>query len=101
MAKLSGHNRYVACCAFSRDGNLLATGNYSDMCIQKEYKSIFHKIVNASGSNDKSVIIWDLTGNLCLDSELSRTFASTTFTLTDHEKVDMKMIVRAIPGYDI
>ncbi|XP_076226108.1 WD repeat, SAM and U-box domain-containing protein 1 isoform X2 [Nomia melanderi] len=63
MAILSGHNRYVACCAFSRDGNLLATG-----------------------SNDKSVIIWDLTGNLCLDSELSRGFASTTFALTDHEK---------------
>jgi len=27
MAIISGHNRYVACCAFSRDGNLLATGN--------------------------------------------------------------------------
>lgn len=46
-AVLVGHKRYVACCAFSRDGNLLATG-----------------------SNDKSVIVWDLTGNLNVDSEI-------------------------------
>lgn len=26
---ISGHNRYIACCAFSRDGSLLATGNMS------------------------------------------------------------------------
>lgn len=29
MTIISGHNRYVACCAFSRGGNLLATGNSS------------------------------------------------------------------------
>lgn len=38
-AILEGHGRYVACCAFSRDGQLLA-----------------------SGSNDRTTIIWDLTG---------------------------------------
>ena len=48
-AVLVGHRRYVACCAFSRDGNLLATG-----------------------SNDKSIIVWDLTGNLSLYSEITR-----------------------------
>lgn len=50
MSVLRGHKRYVACCAFSRDGNLVATG-----------------------SNDRSVIVWDLTGNnLTIDSKLGR-----------------------------
>ncbi|CAB0039709.1 unnamed protein product, partial [Trichogramma brassicae] len=49
VSVLTGHSRYVACCAFSRNGNMLATG-----------------------SNDKKVIVWDLTGNLSLDSEVLR-----------------------------
>ncbi|CAK9819292.1 WD repeat, SAM and U-box domain-containing protein 1 [Anthophora quadrimaculata] len=62
MTIISGHNRYVACCAFSRDGNLLATG-----------------------SNDKSVIISDLTGNLCLNSDLARRLTPSSFS-DDHEE---------------
>ncbi|XP_011306980.1 WD repeat, SAM and U-box domain-containing protein 1-like [Fopius arisanus] len=50
VAALVEHKRYVGCCAFSRDGSLLA-----------------------SGSNDKSVIIWDLTkSNLTIESNLIR-----------------------------
>lgn len=59
---ISGHNRYIACCAFSRDGSLLATG-----------------------SNDKSVIAWDLTGNLTIDSELSKNIGTKWF-VNDPEK---------------
>lgn len=66
MAITTGHNRYVACCAFSRDGNLLATG-----------------------SNDKSVIVWDLKGNLGFDSELARRFTPALF-LDNHEEVRYK-----------
>ncbi|XP_011630777.1 WD repeat, SAM and U-box domain-containing protein 1-like isoform X1 [Pogonomyrmex barbatus] len=62
---ISGHNRYIACCAFSRDGSLLATG-----------------------SNDKSVIAWDLTGNLTIDSELSRNIGTKWF-VNDPEKSTM------------
>ncbi|KYM78707.1 WD repeat, SAM and U-box domain-containing protein 1 [Atta colombica] len=60
---ISGHNRYIACCAFSRDGSLLATG-----------------------SNDKSVIAWDLTGNLTIDSELSKNIGTKWF-VNDPEKI--------------
>ncbi|TGZ53321.1 WD repeat, SAM and U-box domain-containing protein 1 [Temnothorax longispinosus] len=62
---ISGHNRYIACCAFSRDGSLLATG-----------------------SNDKSVIAWDLAGNLTIDSELSRNVGTKWF-VNDPEKSTM------------
>ncbi|OXU21700.1 hypothetical protein TSAR_012428 [Trichomalopsis sarcophagae] len=66
IAVLSGHNRYVACCAFSKNGNLLATG-----------------------SNDKRVIVWDLTGNLSLDSELVR---HSSVKLQNNEKLEKTLI---------
>ncbi|KMQ94861.1 wd sam and u-box domain-containing protein 1 [Lasius niger] len=68
MTILSGHNRYIACCAFSRDGSLLATG-----------------------SNDKSTIAWDLTGNLTVDSELSRNVGTKWF-VNDPEKDVMRNV---------
>lgn len=49
MKTLDGHSRYVTSCAFSSDQSLLVTG-----------------------SNDRTVIVWDLTGALGLDSELSQ-----------------------------
>lgn len=39
-----------------------------------------------AGSNDKSVIVWDLTGNLTVDSELSRNVGTKWF-MNDPEKV--------------
>lgn len=39
-----------------------------------------------AGSNDKSVIAWDLTGNLTIDSELSRNIGTKWF-VNDPEKV--------------
>ncbi|KAJ8955720.1 hypothetical protein NQ318_008592 [Aromia moschata] len=50
VATLEGHNRYINCAAISKDSSLVASGS--------------------TGSNDKMVIIWDLMGNLSLDSEL-------------------------------
>ncbi|CAH1163015.1 unnamed protein product [Phaedon cochleariae] len=51
VASLQGHDRYVNCAAISRDATLLVSGS--------------------TGSNDKQVIVWDLKGNLTLDSELN------------------------------
>lgn len=47
MKTLLGHSRYVTSLAVSADSSIIA-----------------------SGSNDKSVIIWDLTSNLSLDSHI-------------------------------
>lgn len=44
---LEGHDRFVTSCGFSPDGKLLA-----------------------SGSNDKNVIIWDLTGSIEMTDDL-------------------------------
>jgi len=42
-----------------------------------------------TGSNDKSVIAWDLTGNLTIDSELSKNIGTKWF-VNDPEKVSNK-----------
>lgn len=47
MKTLIGHSRYVTSLAVSADSSIIA-----------------------SGSNDKSVIIWDLTSNLSIDSHI-------------------------------
>lgn len=47
MKTLLGHSRYVTSLAVSSDSSIIA-----------------------SGSNDKSVIVWDLTSNLSLDSHI-------------------------------
>lgn len=47
MKTLLGHSRYVTSLAISSDSSIIA-----------------------SGSNDKSVIIWDLTSNLSVDSHI-------------------------------
>lgn len=61
VSALVGHKRYVACCAFSRDGSLLATG-----------------------SNDRSVIVWDLTGNnLTIDSSIVKHCSPTKHANND------------------
>ncbi|XP_076388517.1 WD repeat, SAM and U-box domain-containing protein 1 isoform X2 [Megachile rotundata] len=70
VAITSEHRRYVACCAFSKDGNLLATG-----------------------SNDKSVIVWDLTGNLTFDSELARHSAPVLFSDNNEQNADYEQSV--------
>lgn len=92
MTIISGHNRYVACCAFSRDGSLLATGticSYVVTEIKKQYtrrtkKKLTFDVI--AGSNDKSVIVWDLAGNLTVDSELSRNVGTKWF-VNDSERV--------------
>jgi WD40 repeat protein len=50
VATLGGHNRYVNCVAISKDSLLVASGS--------------------TGSNDKLILVWDLTGSLTTDSEL-------------------------------
>lgn len=45
-------------------------------------------LIIISGSNDKSVIVWDLKGNLSLDSELVRRFTPALF-LDNHEEVNI------------
>lgn len=45
-------------------------------------------LIIISGSNDKSVIVWDLKGNLNLDSELVRRFTPALF-LDNHEEVNI------------
>ncbi|KAJ8924304.1 hypothetical protein NQ315_007097 [Exocentrus adspersus] len=50
VATLEGHNRYVNCVAISKDLSLIASGS--------------------TGSNDRLILVWDLTGNLSLESEL-------------------------------
>ncbi|CAG9766318.1 unnamed protein product [Ceutorhynchus assimilis] len=50
FATLYGHQRYVNCVAFSKDSALIVSGS--------------------TGSNDKLVIVWDLTGNITLESDL-------------------------------
>lgn len=47
LQTFTGHTRYGNCCAFSKDSTLLA-----------------------SGSNDRTVIVWDLKQNLTLDAQL-------------------------------
>ncbi|KAJ8966312.1 hypothetical protein NQ314_003577 [Rhamnusium bicolor] len=65
IATLEGHNRYVNCVAISKDSSLIASGS--------------------TGSNDKLIIIWDLTGNLSLDSELFHQTLSIQNTNGIHE----------------
>ncbi|XP_044265114.1 WD repeat, SAM and U-box domain-containing protein 1-like isoform X1 [Tribolium madens] len=50
VATLRGHTRYVNCVAVSKDCLLAASGS--------------------TGSNDKLILVWDLTGNLTTESEL-------------------------------
>lgn len=45
-------------------------------------------IIIIIGSNDKSVIVWDLKGNLSFDSELVRRFTPALF-LDNHEEVNI------------
>ncbi|GJQ86807.1 hypothetical protein Trydic_g5595 [Trypoxylus dichotomus] len=52
ISTLSGHTRYINCVSFSRDSNLISSGS--------------------TGSNDKSVIVWDLSGRLSCDLELNK-----------------------------
>nr|XP_023030381.1 WD repeat, SAM and U-box domain-containing protein 1-like isoform X1 [Leptinotarsa decemlineata]XP_023030382.1 WD repeat, SAM and U-box domain-containing protein 1-like isoform X1 [Leptinotarsa decemlineata]XP_023030383.1 WD repeat, SAM and U-box domain-containing protein 1-like isoform X1 [Leptinotarsa decemlineata] len=51
VASLQAHSRYVNCAAISRDSSLVVSGS--------------------TGSNDRQVIIWDLTGKISTDTELS------------------------------
>lgn len=67
IAALVGHKRYVGCCAFSRDGSLLA-----------------------SGSNDKTVIVWDLTAsNLTIESVLVKHVSAIRLSSTDGDSTSV------------
>ncbi|XP_065166675.1 WD repeat, SAM and U-box domain-containing protein 1-like isoform X3 [Atheta coriaria] len=66
---LQGHQRYVNCVAFSRDMSLIISGS--------------------TGSNDKSVIIWDMTSALTLESELK------THAMARAEGVQEEMVMNA------
>lgn len=55
MHKLEGHNRYVTCCVFSSDNAVLATG-----------------------SNDKTVIIWPLANMKEKEVKLSKEITNTS-----------------------
>ncbi|KAL1513281.1 hypothetical protein ABEB36_002707 [Hypothenemus hampei] len=56
ITTLYGHQRYVNCVGFSRDSALVVSGS--------------------TGSNDKMVLVWDLTGNITQDSDLFTSFPS-------------------------
>jgi U-box domain/WD domain, G-beta repeat len=61
LKTLSEHSRYVNCVAINADSSIIA-----------------------SGSNDKSVIIWDLTNTFTLDSHLTG-LRSLLFTLASNQ----------------
>lgn len=62
LKTLGEHQRYVNCVAINIDSTVIA-----------------------SGSNDKSVQIWDLTGSLTLDSHISNGIKSLLYSLTQSE----------------
>lgn len=62
LKTLGEHSRYVNCVAFNMDSTVIATG-----------------------SNDKSVQIWDLTGTFTLDSHIANGIKSLMFSLTKNE----------------
>lgn len=68
VVTLDGHTRYVNCVAFSRDSTLAVSG-----ALNRKLQIVGVIIAKGfSGSNDKSVLVWDLTGAVTLDSVLAQ-----------------------------
>lgn len=73
ICTLEGHNRYVNCVTFSRDSCLAVSGmqensRYTCICIRYQ----FIKSKGSTGSNDKLLLVWDLTGDLTFQSEFNK-----------------------------
>lgn len=66
VATLKGHTRYVNSITFSRDGCLVASGTLNSS--HQNELNLFKK--GSSGSNDKTIMIWDLTGAITIESSL-------------------------------
>ncbi|XP_050590838.1 WD repeat, SAM and U-box domain-containing protein 1-like isoform X2 [Bombus affinis] len=77
MAITTGHNRYVACCAFSRDGNLLATGSNDKSIITKR---------------DKLIRVWSIETEEGANAEIITKFQEKSYSPLDGHKYSINHV---------